>query len=84
LPKAEWTEDALDDLNRLDRQVAKRILKKVTWLSRHFDNIVPEPLTGSFSGLYKLRVGDWRVFYTIESDTLVIRAVGHRREACEI
>jgi mRNA interferase RelE/StbE len=32
------------------------------------------------SGLFKLRIGDWRVIYTVEKDTVVIRAVGHRKE----
>jgi mRNA-degrading endonuclease RelE of RelBE toxin-antitoxin system len=30
--------------------------------------------------LFKLRVGDWRVIYTIEKDAIIIKAVGHRRE----
>jgi mRNA interferase RelE/StbE len=32
------------------------------------------------AGLFKIRVGDWRVVYTIEKDTIIIKAVGHRRE----
>ncbi len=28
----------------------------------------------------KLRLGDWRVVYTIESELILIQAVGHRRE----
>ena len=78
--KVEWTEDALDDLEELDKQIAKRILKKVSWFSRHFDNIVPETLSGALSGTYKLRVGDWRVIYTIEADRVVIEGIGHRKE----
>jgi mRNA interferase RelE/StbE len=80
LPKVEWTEDALKDLDKIDRQIAKRIVKKVTWLSRHFEDVVPEKLSGDLSGMYKLRVGDWRAIYSIESDALIVVAVGHRRE----
>lgn len=80
MPKVEWTEDALKDLDKLDRQIAKRIVKKVNWLSSHFEGVVPEQLSGELSGMYKLRAGDWRAIYSIESDTLVIQAVGHRRE----
>jgi mRNA-degrading endonuclease RelE of RelBE toxin-antitoxin system len=32
------------------------------------------------AGLFKLRVGDWRVIYEIGRDVIVIKAVGHRRE----
>ena len=28
----------------------------------------------------RLRVGDWRVLFTIEADTITIHAVGHRRD----
>ena len=83
MPKVEWTEDALDDLNRLDKPIAKRILNKVTWLSLHFNSIMPESLSGELAGAFKLRIGDWRVIYTIKSDSIVIQAIGHRREVYE-
>lgn len=78
--KIEWTDDAQEDLQKLDRLIAKRVLNKITWLSHHFNNITPEPLAGDLSGAFKLRVGDWRIVYTIESDMIVIQAIGHRRE----
>ncbi len=28
----------------------------------------------------RLRVGDWRVIFYVEGDTIVVAAVGHRRE----
>lgn len=80
MTKIEWTEAALRDLEKLDRQVARRILRKLSWIKENFAGIVPEPLSGEFKGVYKLRVGAWRVIYTIEDDTVVIQAIGHRRE----
>lgn len=80
MPKVEWDKEALDDLQKIDRTIVKRILNKITWLSRHFDDITPELLSGDMSGLFKLRIGDWRVVYVIEKNAIVIRAVGHRRE----
>jgi mRNA interferase RelE/StbE len=80
LPKVEWEKSALDDLQKIDKPVIKRILNKISWFSQHFDNITPESLTGDMAGLFKLRVGDWRVIYTIEKDAIIIKAVGHRRE----
>ena len=78
--KVEWTKDAFEDLRNLDKPIAKRILNKITWFTQHFDNITPEPLSGELVGTYKLRIGDWRVIYTIELDIIVIQAVGHRKE----
>ena len=55
----EWTEGAIKDLEKLDRQVAQRILKRVAWFSNNFERVVPEPLAGEFKGAFKLRVGEW-------------------------
>ncbi len=66
----------------LDRQFANRIARRIRWLSENFDSIKPQPLSGELSGLYKFRIGDYRVLYEIlaEEQTIVIHAVGHRRE----
>ena len=68
------------DLQELDTQVVRRILKKLDWVSSNFARVVPKPLTGEFKGTYKLRIGDWRVIYTIEGDGMIIQSIGHRRE----
>ena len=82
--KIEWTADALDDLEKLDRVIAKRILRKISWLADYFNHIIPEPLSGDFAGAYKLRVGDWRVIYMKEANFLIIHAVGHRRDVYKL
>ena len=78
--KIEWTEPAARDLEKLDRQVARRILKRLTWLSKNLGSVIPEPLAGELRGAFKLRIGDWRVVYTVEGKTIVIQFVGHRRD----
>jgi mRNA interferase RelE/StbE len=80
LLKVEWTKDALDDLQKIDKPIVKRILNKISWLSQHFNNITPEPLSADLAGTFKLRIGDWRVIYTIEDTVIVIQAVGHRKD----
>jgi mRNA interferase RelE/StbE len=80
LADVRWTEPALQDLQNLDKPIAQRIVRKISWFSRHFDAITPESLSAELSGTYKLRVGDWRVIYTLEAATIVIHAVGHRRD----
>jgi len=80
LAKVEWTEDAIEDLSRLDKPIVKRILKKGSWVSDNFDSITPELLSGDFKGTFKLRVGDWRVIYTIKNDLILIHAIDHRRK----
>lgn len=75
-------EEADSDLERIDRLVARRIVRRIQWLAEYFDDIKPEQLTGKLSGFFKLRVGNYRVIYrVIQSENLIaIHRVGHRRE----
>jgi len=59
--RVEITGDAEHDLEQLDRQVAKRLYKRLKWLEENFERITPEPLKGPLADLYKFRVGDYRV-----------------------
>ena len=78
----EFSPPALDDITRLDKPIAARVLKKIQWLAENFQAIIPLPLKGKYRGVYKLIVGDWRVLYTAETDkkSLTIHLVGHRSE----
>lgn len=77
-----FTPEAEADLSRLSNPNAQRILKKLRWLAEHFENLKPEPLTGQLKGVFKLRVGDYRVLYTFNKakQSIVIHLVKHRRE----
>ena len=39
-----------------------------------------EPLRRSLSGLRKLRVGDYRIIYRIQGQSVIILKIGHRKE----
>ena len=73
---------ASQDLARLDKSTGRRIVQRINWLSANLDAIRLEALTGDLAGLYKLRVGDYRVIYEVlwDEETIVIHAIGHRRE----
>ncbi|MEA1872789.1 MAG: type II toxin-antitoxin system RelE/ParE family toxin [Chloroflexota bacterium] len=73
---------ARDDLSRLDKPIAQRILHKLKWLSQNFDDLMHERLSGEFRGFYRLRVGSYRVIYTVEQEEhqFVIHLIGHRRD----
>ena len=75
-------EAATDQLGRLDRSVGARITKRIRWLAANLGIVQPEALTADLAGLYKLRVGDYRVLYEILHDeqTIVIHFIGNRRE----
>ena len=70
------------DLERLDKPTGRRIVQRINWLAANLGAIRLEVLTGDLRGLYKLRVGDYRVIYEVlwDEETIVIHAIGHRRE----
>lgn len=72
---------ATSELAGLDN-VGRRIVERIHRLAKNLDEVKPEPLTGDLAGLYKLRVGNYRVVYERVHDerTIVIHAIGHRRE----
>ena len=83
--QVEFRPRAAQDSDKLDQVVADRLLMMLRWLAENFDSLKPELLTGPFSGLYKLRVGDYRVIYQADraKKVLTVRLVGYRREIYE-
>lgn len=75
----EYNTEARRDLRKLSPEVARRVIEKI--------NRMTEGLTGdvkrlrNFSPEYRLRVGDWRVLFAIEGNTIVIHHVSHRSQA---
>ncbi len=84
--KVEFTPQAEEDLSRIDRAVTKRVIDKIEWFCQNVDHVVREPLTGKFKGKNKLRVGDWRIIYSIKqsSKIITIYAVEHRSKVYKI
>ncbi|MGC9394826.1 MAG: type II toxin-antitoxin system RelE family toxin [Anaerolineae bacterium] len=80
--QVEFTPTAADDLAHLNKPVAQRIFTKIKWLAENFDVLAHEPLAGQWQGIYKLRVGDYRVLYTFSKveSTITVHFVRHRRE----
>jgi mRNA interferase RelE/StbE len=77
----EFKPKAVRDLESLDREVARRILGKIERMKENLAGDVKR-LT-NFSPEYRLRVGDYRVLFEVESNVVVIYRVVHRREAYE-
>ena len=73
---------ASKELEKLDRQSAKRIVDALDWLSQNLDSTKLFPLKGELAGLYKHREGPYRIIFEIlRSERLIIvHAIGHRRD----
>jgi mRNA interferase RelE/StbE len=77
-----FAERAIADMQRLAPTARRRILRRIQWLAENFESLIPLPLTGDLAGFFKLRVGDYRVVYSIvqAERILVVQLVGHRRD----
>lgn len=69
---------ALKDLRRLDKQLSKRIVDRIENMAEDLRGDVKK-LT-DHSPQYRLRVGDYRVLFDVEDETIVIHRVRNRRE----
>jgi mRNA interferase RelE/StbE len=80
--RVEFTSEAVDDLEKLTSTIQQRILNKIRWLSENLDDLTLQALSADLSGLFKLRVGDYRIVYSFDTDNqwITIHKVGHRRD----
>ena len=67
------------DLKKLDKDVAIRVLDALEKELSQKAHKYPV-LKGTFAGLRKYRVGDYRVIYAIINDTVLVLRIAHRRE----
>lgn len=70
------------DLKHIDPKRAARILSDISAILGK-DPLVGEPLGGEFKGLYRLRIGEYRVIYAKVNDTFLILLIRHRGKAYE-
>jgi len=73
----EWKENALREVEKLENSIARRIVKKV-------DELTENPFSKDIKKLkgcndFRLRVGDYRIIFSIENTIIQILKVGHRR-----
>lgn len=77
--QVDFDKRAEKDLLKLDPYVARTIAQECHVLQK-------SPLTDPnirhlYGSLYRLKVKDWRVVYTVESQTVTVVLVGHRKDA---
>jgi mRNA interferase RelE/StbE len=75
----EFKPRAVKDLKNLSLENRRRIAEKIAVLENDLSGDVKR-LT-NFTPEYRLRVGDYRVLFEIESQRVIIYRVVHRREA---
>lgn len=77
-----YSSDFIKDFAILDRPI--QIMVR-TWIRKHLEEVEDprlfgKPLTGSLKGLWRYRIGDYRLIVDIKDNVLTIRfvSIGHR------
>ncbi|HXP83219.1 MAG TPA: type II toxin-antitoxin system RelE/ParE family toxin [Bryobacteraceae bacterium] len=78
--RIEWLDEAVADVRAVDRVTAMNLFNGVMHYARTGGGNV-RPLHGDLAGSFRLRIGDYRVLFTLENGTMRIFGVRHRSEA---
>ena len=79
----EVSERALRSLRKMDKQIARRVRDELLEIAKLEDpRSRGKALTGNLAGVWRYRIGDYRILCDIEDSRLVILVidVAHRRE----
>ncbi len=76
-----WKPSAVKELRKLPRTIVPRIISAVELLSQNPYPSGTRKLAGA-EHTFRIRIGDYRVIYTIEDEVLVVEIlrVGHRSD----
>ena len=73
------TERALKDLNSLDQSARRKlVLKLKEYSSSPFK--YARKLINPKIGMYRFRIGKYRVIFDIENEHIIVLRIGHRRD----
>ena len=78
--RIEWLEEAKADVRAVDRATAMKIFDGVLHYARTGGGKVM-PLHGDMAGSFRLRLGDYRVLFTLHDGVMRIFGVRHRSGA---
>ncbi len=85
--KVEWDDRARKELRKLDSPIQKEILSylRVRITGSKNPRLFGQSLSGNKAGLWRYRVGDYRLICRLEDHNLVVLVlgVGHRKEVYE-
>lgn len=78
--RIEWLDEAKADVRNLDRPAAMRIFEGVLHFARTGSGDV-NTLHGDMAGAFRLRLGDYRVMFSLKDGSMRIFGVRHRSQA---
>lgn len=69
-----------EDLRHIPANIKERIRRAIETRLQTDPILYGQPLRQSLRGHRKLRVGDWRVIYRVESHNVIVLKIGNRKD----
>lgn len=76
----EIKESAEEEIKNLDNSKRQDIIGQLEKLEEYPEKY-GKPLKGRLNGLWQLRSGDFRIWYTVEDQKVLVNAVKHKKNA---
>jgi mRNA interferase RelE/StbE len=78
-----FSQRAAKEFKKLDRQIQKRIIEKLTEYAADENLIEAKKLINSKLGQWRYRVGDYRIIFDLSGKEIQVLKVAHRSEVYE-
>ncbi len=78
--KIEFEAKVFKELKKIDKTRLSKIINKIEELKK-YPNVSNIKKLNSYDPTHRLRVGNYRVLFSIKDDTIVVGKIKHRKEA---
>ena len=75
-----YTDKAVKDIGKLDNLTKKRIGKKILEYTKNPFNYAIK-LTDEKIGQYRFRIGEYRVVFDVDKNSIIVLKIKHRKDA---
>jgi mRNA interferase RelE/StbE len=76
-----FSDRAARELKKLDKQIQRRIIEKLTHYAATENLSEAKKLTNPLLGEWRYRVGDYRIIFDLSGNEIQVLKVAHRSEA---
>ncbi len=76
-------EDALKELNKLQKKLRRRVIEKLKLLEKGFSPLLDIKKLKGYQNHYRLRVGKFRVLFFLDNSKIVVYKIGKREDIYE-
>jgi len=76
-----FSDEAIKDLKKLDKQNAKYLLKKIEENLKQYPLVTNIKKLKNFYPPFRYRIGNYRILFDIENENIIIFKIKHRKDA---